>query len=59
MLVLVLMLVQMRVLVLVVMQLLPQVWRRWHGTEPAPVQKPVVQLTSQHVRLVGNFCGEE
>lgn len=59
MLVLVLMLVQMRVLVLVVVQLLPQVRRRRNGTEPAPVQKPVVQLAPQHIRLVGHCCGKE
>lgn len=59
MLVLVLMLVQMRMLVLVVVQLLPQVGRRRNGTEPAPVQKPIVQLAPQHVGLVRNFRGEE
>lgn len=59
MLVLVLMLMQMRMLVLMVVQLLPQVGRRRNGAEPAPVQKPIVQLAPQHIRLVGNFRGEE
>lgn len=54
--VLVLMLVQVRVLMLVVVQLLAQVgWPGWDRRQPAAIQKPVVQLAPQHIGLVGHF----
>lgn len=52
---LVLMLMQMGVLMLMVVQLLAQVGRGRYRAETAPVKKPIVQLTPQHVLV---FRGE-
>lgn len=50
-----LVLMQMRMLMLVMMQLLTHIWRCWHTGQPGAIQETIVQFAANQIGLVGCF----